>query len=58
MNRLLWTYRVVRSVLFTAVILVAFLYVASYILLSMPTVQRRICRGAPSLSASVWIHGA
>ena len=46
MNRLLWTYRVVRSVLFTAVILVAFLYVASYILLSMPTVQRRICRVA------------
>lgn len=38
----LWTYRVVRSVLFTAIIFVTVLYVGMYVTLSIPSVQRHI----------------
>lgn len=38
-----WVYRVVRSVLFSAVAFVAFLFVALYVMLSIPSVQRRLC---------------
>ncbi|MDE6272712.1 MAG: translocation/assembly module TamB domain-containing protein [Muribaculaceae bacterium] len=37
-----WVYKVVRSVLFTTVTFVAFLYVALYVLLSIPGVQTKI----------------
>lgn len=37
-----WVYRIVRSVLFTAIAFVAFLYVTLYVLLSIPGVQNRV----------------
>ncbi|MDE6330261.1 MAG: hypothetical protein K2L83_06065 [Muribaculaceae bacterium] len=41
-----WAYKVVRSLLFTAVAFVAFLYITLYILLSLPGVQDKVRREA------------
>ncbi|MDE6805664.1 MAG: hypothetical protein K2J05_02530, partial [Muribaculaceae bacterium] len=40
----LWGYRVVRSVLFSAVVTVAVIFIGIYVLLSLPAVQDRVRR--------------
>ena len=41
-DKWLWTYRVVRSLLFTAIAVVAVLYVGLYVTLSVPSVQEKV----------------
>ncbi|MDE7081478.1 MAG: translocation/assembly module TamB [Muribaculaceae bacterium] len=53
-DKWLWTYRVVRSLLFTAIAVVAVLYVGLYVTLSVPSVQDKVRRVAiEELSALV-----
>lgn len=45
-DKIKWTYRVVRSILFTAIVFVTFLFVSLYVTLSIPSVQNQVRKEA------------